>query len=504
MTTLAAPSDRWVGSYDPVVLTQVIKRAAEQRKTGALSVVSGPSVKTVHFFKGSVKFAASNVRRDRLGESMLAHEFISATDYELASQKMLDEGCRFGEALLSLGRMTEKELQRELAIQVQRIVLSLFRIPEGMYSFDLSDRLPACLPFGLAVPPLLLKGLRSIEDGKLILSALPSADRKLRASTPPPLNFDAKKLADAERSVLELAGDGMSVGDIIRNCEHGQNAAFRSCFALLTLGFLEPVPAHEEDSEAGALPSTETSPIVLAGENDAPEDESLAKMVDAQYERLDQVSEADLLGVRPGAPLAAIEQAYDELKNEWTEAREQTRDPELIEKIGAIELRLAAAFAQLLVVDGATESRALSALEEAPPPEDFTKRNRVEQLERDAELHLQVKDWKGAVLLLLELVALAPERARYQAMLGKAKQHQSSTRKSAEQHFLEAVRLEPENVPCRLALGRYYKAIGNRTRAQAELRHALDLDPGNEEAVRLLGALQERTRMQKLFHRVFG
>lgn len=497
MTTLATTTDGWVGSYDPVVLTQVIKRAAFERQTGALSVVSGPSVKTVHFVKGSVKFAASNLRNDRLGESMLAHAFISEADYELASQKMLDERCRFGEALLSLGRLTEEQLHRELAIQVQRIVLSLFHLSEGMYSFERSDALPGSLPYGLAVPPLLLKGLRSIEDGKIILSALPSADRMLRVASPPPLKFDPKKLAEAERSVLDLAADGMSVGDIIRKCEHGRSVAFKSCFALLTLGFLEPVP-DEESEEAAPAPTPASAPASVETASGA---EPLAALINAQYERLDQVSETDLLGVRPEAPLGAIEQAYHELKSEWAEAREQTRDPELIEKIGAIELRLAAAFAQLLV---GGETAPASEAEAAPALDDFSRQSRVAQLERDAELHLQVRDWKGAVPLLLELVALAPDCARYQAMLGKAKLHQSSTRKTAEQHFLEAVRLAPEDPEFRLALGRYYKAVGNRARAQAELSRALELAPGDQEVQKLLGALREPTRMQKLFHRIFG
>ncbi len=247
-----------VGAFSPVVLTRILKRTADEERSGALQVASGPSVKTVHFEHGSVRFAASNIRRDRLGESMLAHEFISQEDYERAVAKMKNDRCRFGEALVSLGRLTEEEVHKELAIQVQRIVLSLFRIPAGMYSFDDAaggSSLSSALPFSLPVPPLMLKGLRAIEDGKLILSVLPPATTRVRVATDPPRGAPLKKLSEAERSVLHIAGAGTEIGEIVRRSELGRSMAFRSCFILLSLGLLEAIP-------------DDISPAVIASQGD--------------------------------------------------------------------------------------------------------------------------------------------------------------------------------------------------------------------------------------------
>ena len=99
-----------VGAFSPVILTRILKHTADKARSGALQVASGPSVKTVHFDRGSVRFAASNIRRDRLGESMLAHEFISKEDYARAVLKMKTDRCRFGEALAAwaLGWLAER------------------------------------------------------------------------------------------------------------------------------------------------------------------------------------------------------------------------------------------------------------------------------------------------------------------------------------------------------------------------------------------------------------
>ena len=494
-----AGADR-VGTFSPLVLTRILKRTADEGRSGALQVASGPSLKTIHFDHGSVRFAASNIRKDRLGESMLAHEFISRQDYERAVVKMKNDRCRFGEALVSLGRLTEEEVHRELAIQVQRIVLSLFLIPAGTYSYDDSSddtATASALPFGLPVPPLMLKGLRAIEDGKLILSVLPPASTRVRVAPAPPRGVPLKKLSDAERSVLQIAGEGTEIGDIVRQSGLGRSAAFRSCFILLSLGLLEPIPddvspsvASTPEPPAPFEPMEPMEPMEIV--------EPCRNLIVAQFDKLSMVSERDLLGIRAEANHEQACEAYETLKAEWAEVRRQTQDSELADKLDAIELQLATAYARVRL---SLDNRIF----EKPTPDlrDFGRRERIEQLARDARLHVQVKDWSGAVPLLHELVALEPQRAEFQALLGKSMQHIPSMRKNAEQHLLEAVMLAPQEVSLRLELARFYLTGANRSRARGEIQAVLAMNPGNDEAHRLLASLRDPTPMQKLFNKVF-
>jgi tetratricopeptide (TPR) repeat protein len=481
-----------VGAFSPVVLTRILKRTADEGRSGALQVASGPSVKTVHFEHGSVRFAASNIRKDRLGESMLAHEFISRDDYARAVAKMKSDRCRFGEALVSLGRLTEEEVTRELAIQVQRIVLSLFRIPAGMYSYDDTaggTSIPTALPVGLPLPPLMLKGLRAIDDGKLILSVLPPATTRVRVAPHPPRGVPMKKLSDGERSVLQIAGAGTEIGEIVRRSELARNEAFRSCFILLSMGLLEAIP-------------DDVSPVVAAAPGQAVFSEPAvaiepcSDLIVSQFDKLSLVSERDLLGIRADATREQAAEAYETLKEEWAEVRNQTRDPDLIDKVDAIELQLATAYARIRLE---LENQAL----QKPAPQDFARRERIEQLARDARLHVQVKDWNGAIPLLLELVSLEPQKAEFQALLGRSMRHAPSMRKNAEQHLLEAVTLAPNDVSHRIELARFYLTASNRSRARIEIQTVLAMDPGNEEAQRLAASLKEPTPMQKLFSKVF-
>jgi Flp pilus assembly protein TadD len=472
-----------MGAFSPVALTNILKRVANESCTGELQVVSGNWIKSVRVDDGAIRFAKSNMREDRLGESMLAHECISRSDYHLASERMAADGCRFGEALLKMGRLDRNKLHRELGVQVQRIVLSLFRIREGLYSFEQAGPYETRLPFSLPVPPLLLKGLRRIDDGRLILSALPPADTFVRIAQKPTYNLELAKLAALERSVLEKAGYGATIGSIVRDASLDRSSAMRACYALLTLGLLEVEPERRDDDVAP---------------NDA-----TRELIGAQFNALESTSEEDLLGIEREASEGVLRDAYEALCSEWTEVRQQTHDPALVEQIDAIEFRLAAAYHQLLVERERVSETLAAETAAQNEHEDVSRRARIEQLERDAKLHLQVKDWSGAISLLHELVALAPENAEFQLMMGQAMQVHPTLKAAAEEHFLQAVSLAPDNARAHLALGRYYQRAKKHARAIVELERALELDPGNEDAKRYLQAGRQPTRMTQLFKKIF-
>ncbi len=475
----------WTGAFSPLAFTDVLKRVAKEQSSGELQIVSGNWIKTIVVDKGAVRAASSNMRQDRLGESMLSHDFISSNDFKAASERMANDGCRFGEALVQMGRLNPKQLQRELAVQVQRIVLSLFRVSEGLYRFEASEGTPEKATFSLPVPPLVLKGLRRIDDGRLLLGALPPTDTRVRVSATPAFPVDRTRLASFERALLDKAEDGATVGDLVRNANVPRRTALRSCYGLLTLGILE---IETEAAPVEAPPATTKEPA--------------RETIESRYEQLDALAEEDLLGVQCDASEQDLKAAYKRLSAEWSGIREQTHETELLEKIDAIEFRFAAAYHQLLVErDRTTEELGANP---DPTAADPARDARVEQLVRDAKLHLQVEDCNGALSLLHELVALEPSNPYFQVMLGQAMVLHPTLDKSAEEHFLQAVELSPEDAEVRVTLGRYYQSMKQNARATAEFSRALDIDPEHEEAKRYLDATGKPTGVKGLFSKLFG
>src|SRR5438093_12437006 len=103
---------------------ETIRRLSAERKSGDLQVRSLKLVKTIFFDHGRIVFAASNLKKDRLGEALVALGRITDEQFSQASALLGGESKRrFGEALVHSGIIDKTELGRSVARQVNRSVL---------------------------------------------------------------------------------------------------------------------------------------------------------------------------------------------------------------------------------------------------------------------------------------------------------------------------------------------------------------------------------------------
>ena len=212
MTGTTDKSIGWVGSLHEAPLAGVLKKVAIEERSGDFQVIAGRTIKTVYFDRGFVVFAASNLKRDRLGESMIDLGRISRHEFAIASLLMKNSRRKFGQALVQAGLMSEEELGRQVALQVNRILLSLFKVGDGIYSFDERPSIiPVELMVSLSIYRILLDGIRFMTDERLIRSGLPSIKTRVRVAQRPPFTINVRKLKPVEQEVLRAAGQGVSI-----------------------------------------------------------------------------------------------------------------------------------------------------------------------------------------------------------------------------------------------------------------------------------------------------
>ena len=123
---------------------------------------------------------------------------------------------------------------------------------------------------------------------------------------------------------------------------------------------------------------------------------------------------------------------------------------------------------------------------------------------RDVHLHFRMRDWEGAVPLLEQLVELSPDKAVYRGMLARAMSRNPSRRKHAEEQFIEALRLAPQDPQLHYWLGLYYKSYGLTSRATTEFRTTLRINPRHEGAKKQLGVGQKDDALGGVFKKIFG
>ncbi len=146
----------------------------------------------------------------------------------------------------------------------------------------------------------------------------------------------------------------------------------------------------------------------------------------------------------------------------------------------------------------------------APDPigkaESTDRKRNVKRLLYDIKVRRAINDDEGAISLLYEIVELEPGSVKFATMLANALAEHPVMSKRAERHYRRALSLDPQNAVLHFSLGRYYESFNMKSRALAEFKTTLRIDPRHADARAALVELKENGggSMDKFMRRVFG
>ena len=321
MTTVAKGAGAavdWLGELEHTPLAEVIRRIVFEERSGDLRVTSSNTVKTLHFDRGFIVFASSNLKSDSLGDRLISSGRISP--HEFALVKMLTKGSKrsFRQTLSHAGIVPEEELGRHVAAQVNQIVLSLFSWKEGTYNFEEGPcSIPLELMVSLSAHRIMLEGIRRMSSGKLILAGLPPLDTMIRVVQAPLFSLDFEKLRPVEKSVLRIADTRISIRQILARAGEDKGKVLRACYALYASGVLESVSEDARKTprrvqeETGTFVVSEILRKIVPREDAAeePQEIPLQKVREVEAERPPDSEES------PFSPQVAEEPAEPALKS---------------------------------------------------------------------------------------------------------------------------------------------------------------------------------------------
>jgi len=538
-------------------IADVLRRLAVERKSGDLHIRSGKLAKTVFFDHGRIVFAASNLRKDRLGEALVALGRITENQFREAQDHMKKaRHRRFGEALIQAGIMDKNELGTSVAKQVRRIVLSLFDLPDGVASFEERDcPIPLDYMVSVSVPKLLYDGIRTMKNETLLRNGIGQMDRYVTMASVSPFPFDPEQCNDEEREILEQARRRVTLRRLAWAPGGLTLSRLRATYALYSSGVLHSADAAANDASAAPLVQMETGTFLLSALRKQPDPsarKAIRQEVDEELERSARLDREAWLKVSRTAPREELVRALEEKMERYHALRDAIEDDEELRT--DIELVLGRASSVLRLARAApppepAKARAAPApprseppraeppkakprsAPELPTPEPpeaepetapapaaapepvtahpvegdgaFAGQARIEHLLMEGEIRMTVSDYANAVRTYVKLVEAAPDVPAYHTRLAIAMACWPRTAKQAEREFLEALRLDPDNPDIHYQFGLYYKAMRQRARAVGELRTAVQLNPRHRLARQELEALSPKdsalTSLKKLF-----
>ncbi len=444
---------------------------------------------------------------------------------------------RLGPALVEMGLLKDGQMRKAVRDQVMGIILSLFELTEGDYSFDERIRAAHEVTLGLSAADVLLLGARHAAEIPQMADALVPRDRVVLRLKLNGIRADSGQLIPLESYILSRIESPTAVNEIGALSGLAEDDAHRAVCALVAAGFLrvlgrdleaESEPVLEADTSSDRLREEVARKLHFSTSADFYEilgvsrQASTAEIRTSYYnlakkyhpDRHHQRPDSDDLRSKLESLFALITQAYDTLSQPAARAAYD-------EKIRRASGTLATATSRTTTApaaepvneqhahkedrsrngDSASPPRqpaASSSLPQAPAESHaaeaaYNPRKGGPQLPpgQMAELYYQQgrarferKEYHAAVHLLREAIKLDPSRAPYHYHLGIALIRNPRTRRDAELHLSKAAELEPYNPQIRVKLGLLYKEAGLFKRADHYFQEALQMDPDNRTAKR--------------------
>lgn len=511
------------------LLPQVLRDLYVGRKTGFLHFTREEERRSVYFRKGDIVHAETNVKDERLGETLVAQGLLSSADLKRATGFVLRDKKRLGEVLVELGILDRDKLEDVLAIQVREILLKVLGWAEGQYEFEEKEEpgLPANFALKLSTGEMILEAARRIDDPDIIRYALGDIDRILGLSNDPLLRFQKITLTPADGYVLSRVDGTMSAREILQLIPMVPEDTMRSLFGLVCTGVLEflPVPpkvAPKPDAKplgrpspgpasvnaapampAASPPTPDALPTpALAGAATAldPAREARRREILEASEGLKTKTHFEILGIPKASNQAQVKDAYFKLARRFHP--DTHHDPslaDLADKIEAIFIRLGEAYEVL------RNPRSRSSYEndlasrtprvqtaggtpgtpEPPPAVDpaYEARRAEESIRNAEKLFAQEKYW-DAIQLLEPALRNAEKKLglKGRVLLAKAYFKNPKWVKRAEEQLQTVIKEEPNHVEAHFVLGGVYKTSGLKSRALHEFQRVLELKPDHESA----------------------
>lgn len=520
-------------------LPELIREIMAEGLSGALRLARERAKTAVYFDAGEIIYAASNLRVFRLAESARRWKMLDETQLAAFQGKISD--LELGAALVETGTLSREMLEALLARQVTELLYQALLWKEGDWDFDPRVRLASETRVSIHKGKLLLESARRLP-AEIAGMRLADKEEKLfpEAEAPDDLN-----LLPAEAFVLTRIDAGQRIDDVLAVSGLPEAETLHIIYTLALGGFLRrekwpqelssevitrgranPVIKESRITAEPKIAAQREAGTVSPAKTVAPEEQRDEQgELDALFARLSIATDHyQALGIRRSANLAEVKRAYYALAKRFHPDRFRREvDAQRLASIESAFAQIAQAYetlkdkgsravydSKLLMQEKGMRDGQLTtasnpakqnlrddqpkARGEEPPP---AAKSRPEQMTYQAEeifqrglSALHQGNSTLAIASLGEAARLAPTEPRYRAHYGQALAKDERLRHSAEAEIKAAIALDTNNATYRVMLAELYSQIGLIKRAQGVLDRALEDDPHNQAAQRLLDKLK--------------
>jgi hypothetical protein len=255
------------GNLQTMELAELLEWLHRGRKTGTLFIDNGDVEKKIYFEKGSIVSSAASDPKEYLGRFLVNHGHIDEITLSQAVEMQQENKMLLGKILVTIGAISEKNLNRMLRTKAEESIYELFTWQAGDFNF-VEDELPGyqAVPLSLNnVTALILEGHTRLDEWSRIKERI-SSDQVVPVAMG---NLVASPNDDTGERVLGLVDDDRTIREIALEAQAGEFEVSRTLFQQVEKGHLKMVRPREvgttkeqSDSESASSDSVDAQALL--------------------------------------------------------------------------------------------------------------------------------------------------------------------------------------------------------------------------------------------------
>lgn len=241
------------GDLHEIPFARLLGMCFRARATGALMLRRATVKKIVYLKEGIPVFVRSNLLTECLGRVMVEERLISQKECEVSLEKKRKEPeRRQGEILVSMGSISQHNLQFALELQMQAKLFEIFSWQEGAFLFNRhGDYEGPQVALAMSPTALIHEGaLRGMSAERVRRDLVAAAQGPLLPSRDPTFRYQALQLDPRAERLLDLMDGSRSAEDLLDSGVADPSDAAFLVYALVASGLLyapPPPPAIKLD-----------------------------------------------------------------------------------------------------------------------------------------------------------------------------------------------------------------------------------------------------------------
>ena len=237
------------GTLHTMPLPELLTWVHSNKKTGALELERNQICKRVQFADGHVVACSSDDPGARFGQYLLSHGKITEDQLSQALSRQRSSGKNLGSILKEMGALDDEEERRQLAHKAEENIYSLFDWPDAVFRFreDVA-RDPYGIDVDVSIEDVIFKGMQRREELNNIREVFDSSGLVLRR-TLKQVPTNVRNSGRAMR-ILELVDGERTLAELLLHAHSTEHTVVKFLFTLYRMGVVEisgarPVPGEQ-------------------------------------------------------------------------------------------------------------------------------------------------------------------------------------------------------------------------------------------------------------------